>query len=385
MRRKALTRLMLAISLAGGISSAQAAPPWSKLVLFKHLEADPGEMYAIDANNGPWMIMAATFTGDGAAEQARKLVYELRHDFKMPAYTYQKKFEYSKPVAGKGSDAYGEPLKMRYNKHDDVVEIAVLIGDYPTVDDPEGQKVLRRVKHAKPKSLEVDAEKSRQSLAGLRAVQKRFKETVLPANSEELKRGPMGSAFIISNPHLPNEYFVPKGLDQFVIDMNKNVPHSRLDCPKPYTVKVATFTGHAILLDQKTVKALEGGAKPKSWLEEAAVNAHTLTEALRKKGYEAYEFHDRNSSIVTVGCFDSVGTRRQDGKIEINPAAHKVMLTFGAETKVVPGQAPEVGKPKKLANIPFDVQPVLVEVPKRTISADYGRTAEIRERGSATR
>jgi hypothetical protein len=259
------------------------------------------------------------------------------------------------------------------------------VGDFPTVDDPEGQKVLKRIKHTKPKTLEVEAEKSRQSLAGLRAVQKKFKESVLPADSDELKRGPMGNAFIISNPHLPNEYFVPKGLDQFVIDMNKNVPHSLLDCSKPYTVKVATFTGHAILLDQKTVKALESGAKPKSWLEEAAVNAHTLTEALRKKGYEAYEFHDRNSSIVTVGSFDSVGTRRQDGKIEINPAAHKVMLTFGAETKVTPGQAPEVGKPKKLANIPFDVQPVLVEVPKRTISADYSRTAEIRERGSATR
>jgi hypothetical protein len=383
---KALTWLSLAAILAwGGSTTLEAAPPWSKLVLFKHLEADPNEIYAIDANNGPWMIMAATFTGDGAAEQARKLVYELRHDFKLPAYSYQKKFEFSKPVTGKGRDAYGEPLKMRYNKHNDLVEIAVLIGDYPTVDDPEGQKVLKRIKFAKPKTLEVDAEKSRQSLAGLRAVQKRFKETILPADSDELKRGPMGSAFIISNPHLPNEYFVPKGLDQFVVDMNKDVPHSLLDCPKPYTVKVATFTGHAILLDQKTVKALENGAKPKSWLEEAAANAHTLTEALRKKGYEAYEFHDRASSIVTVGGFDSVGTTRADGKIEMNPAMHTVMRTFGAETKSAPGQPPQVGKPKKLASIPFDVQPVPVEVPKRSISADYGHTAELRERGTATR
>ena len=115
---------------------------------------------------------------------------------------------------------------------------------------------------------------------------------------------------------------------------------------------------------------------PKSYLEEAAKSAHLLTEALRKKGYEAYEFHDRSSSIVTVGGFDSVGTKRADGKIEINPAIHTIMRTFGAETKVEPGKAPQVGKAKKLADIPFDVQPVPVEVPRRTISTDYGRTAD---------
>ena len=39
-------------------------------------------------------------------------------------------------------------------------------------------------------------------------------------------------------------------------------------------------------------------------LEEAAENAHILTESLRQQGYEAYEFHDRDQSIVTVGSFD---------------------------------------------------------------------------------
>ncbi len=45
-------------------------------------------------------------------------------------------------------------------------------------------------------------------------------------------------------------------------------------------------------------------------------------------GYDAYEFHDRSSSIVTVGSFDSVGTRRRRGKIEINPTVHKIMPRF---------------------------------------------------------
>ena len=66
--------------------------------------------------------------------------------------------------------------------------------------------------------------------------------------------------------------------------------------------------------------------------------AHKLTLALRKKGYEAYEFHDRFSSIVTVGSFDSTGTPRADGKTEINPAAYKIMCAFRPETQNNLGQ-----------------------------------------------
>src|SRR3712207_8646609 len=51
--------------------------------------------------------------------------------------------------------------------------------------------------------------------------------------------------------------------------------------------------------------------------------------------------------------------------------SYKIMQTFGA-AKVEPGKAtPEVGKPKTLAGIPFDIQPMPVEVPQRMISSDY--------------
>jgi hypothetical protein len=181
----------------------------------------------------------------------------------------------------------------------------------------------------------------------------------------------MGQAFMVPNPLIPPEYFAPKGLDKLVVEMNKKVTHSLLDCPKRYTVKVATFNGHAIILDRKNAKALEEGKAPKSYLESAATNAHILTEALRQKGYEAYEFHDRGTSMVTIGSFDQAGTPRPDGKVEINPVIHKIMKTFGADTSVGPGAAPKVGKQKKLAGIPFDVQPMIVEVPRHNVSVDY--------------
>lgn len=358
--------------------SAEAAAPWNKLVLFRHLEADPHEMYPLADTNGPWTIMAATFSGDGAADQAKKLIYELRKDFKLPAYSYQKKFEYSKPVQGKGLTPKGEAPMMRYRQDDDVVEIAVVVGDFPSFDDPEAQKVLQRLKYAKPKTLEVAPEKSHQALASYRGLQKKARQAMFAKNDPNAGKGPMANAFVITNPILPPEYFVPKGVDKLVVEMNSGVPHSLLDCPGSYTVKVATFTGHAVILDKKRQEAIERGEMPKSYLEEAAKSAHLLTEALRKKGWEAYEYHDRNSSIVTVGSFQTVGSKRPDGKIEINPQVHKILKTFGAEAKLEPGKPAQVGEPKKLAGIPFDVQPVPVEVPKMGISNIYDRTANAR-------
>jgi hypothetical protein len=357
---------------------ADAAAPWSKIIGFRRLAADPTELYPVADTNGPWTIMAATFSGDGAEEQARKLIYELRSEYKLPAYSYQKKFEYSKPVQGKGLTPQGEAPMMRYRQDDDRVEIAVLVGDFMTVDDPQAQQVLKRLKAARPKTLEVDPEKSHQALAMYRGLQRKAKEALAAQGAKTDNRGPMANAFVVTNPILPPEYFVPKGIDKLVLEMNEAVPHSLLDCPGPYTVKVATFTGHSIILDQKKQDAISRGQMPKSQLEEAAKNAHILTEALRKKNYEAYEFHDRKSSIVTIGSFASVGTKRPDGKIEINPQIHQIMKTFGAQASIEPGQTAQVGQPKKLAGITFDITPIPVEVPKVSISNVYERTARAR-------
>ncbi len=201
-----------------------------------------------------------------------------------------------------------------------------------------------------------------------------IQQAVLPEGNPKKKRGPMRNAFITTNPLLPDEYFVPKGIDRLVLEMNEPVKFSLLDCPGKYTVKVATFTGR-VVIDQKQIQEIEKKNKPfDSQLADAADKAHRLTMALRQKGYEAYEFHDRYASMVTIGSFNSVGTPRPDGKIEINPQAHAIIETFGAERKVIPGQAaPQLGKPKSEAGIGLDIQPMLVEVPKRSLAAQYER------------
>src|SRR5690606_808432 len=113
-------------------------------------------------------------------------------------------------------------------------------------------------------------------------------------------------------------------VDDFVYEMNRPVKHSLLDCKGKYSVKVATFTG-TVIVNQKQIREVEKQGKFNSRLAEAALRAHELCEALRLKGYEAYEFHDRCASIVTIGSFDSVGTQRPDGKIDMNPKIYEVI------------------------------------------------------------
>src|SRR5262245_44745720 len=200
-------------------------------------------------DNGPWMILAATFTGDGADEQARALVDEFWQRYRMTAYAHEASFDYSeKKSPGRGVDEYGAPIRRRYQRGDHVCEIAVLVGNYPSVDDPDAQQMLEKIKTMQPDALRTDGEHTSQSMAQVRE----WQDQLLERLGKKRDRGPMGQAFLTRNPLLPREYFVPKGVDDFVTKMNRGVQHGLLDCPGQYTVKVATFRGQAILQTSAT-------------------------------------------------------------------------------------------------------------------------------------
>lgn len=368
-KRSARYGLACGVMLLLGNGPLMAAPPWQKLVVFRRIEADPGKSYALADSNGPWCILAKTFSGELAEKQAQELVLELRGRYKLPAYTHRMTFAFSGTVEGKGVDEFGEPKKMRYRRGSDVEEVGVMVGDFAAVDDPEAQKTLDRLKYLQPESLQLRENKQISSpLAGLRWMQ----QAILPEGDPRKELGPMKHAFLTTNPLLPREYFVPKGPDRLVKEMNKGVQYSLLDCPGRYTVKVATFTGQ-VIIDQRKIREIEEGKDIPSRLAEAADRAHRLTMALRKQGVEAYEFHDRYASLVTVGSFDSVGSPREDGKTEINPAIHQLLSKYAAPTTPPVGQPPGALCTRSLEGIPFDPQPVIVEVPQTLISSSYER------------
>ena len=389
-------RLLGPISLATLLTFAAhtwAAPPWMNMVpqAGKQLPSDPNADYTIQKSNGPFTIVAATFRGydpkpgtklaenktkqssKEAKQQAQELVVELRKRYKLAAYVHDRIDDYSERQSGNGIDRYGRPKRMKYLNDDDslVSEIAVLVGDFPWLEDPECQSVLKQIKAMHPDSLDVDRGKGSCLITfGVQAA-------AFGANDIRHERAPMAKAFVTRNPLLPPETAQNKGVDKMVADMNKEVEFSLLKCKGKYTVQVATFTGE-VIIDQRKIQEVQGRENAgQSKLAEAAEKAHNVTIALRKLNYEAYEFHDRSSSIVTVGSFDSTGVPRADGKTEINPVAFKIIETFKAkDPNNKPGQtsfAPSGAlAPERAAGVSMDVQPMMVEVPRRSVSADYG-------------
>jgi hypothetical protein len=371
---------------------------------------------SLTQENGPWMIVAASFSGEGAQEQAKALAQEFRTRYRLTAYLHEMSFKLGEGRPGQGLDEYGAPVRRRFRRGDEVRELAVLVGDFTSIDDPDAQETLDRIKTLRPDALNVDADETAQSMAQVR----RFEDALLEKLGKPRKRGPMAQAFLTRNPLLPREYFVPKGVDPFVAKMNDGVKHSLLDCAGKYTIKVATFRGKTTLQtsakEDTSAKSFWGArrAADDNPLVEAAENAHLLTEELRAAGWEAFEFHDRTESIVTIGSLAEVAQRLPDGRILAVPAAERIFRTFGAaydtpadpltgigndeatqrrvdqeeqqfnmrlsqQGQIVPGLNPKhvkiftgSGKRRKLERIiPMDPTPQVIEVPRRSISSAY--------------
>lgn len=365
--RSSLVYLLLGCAILFANSPAMAQRKFANFASFKRVDANPTKNYALTEASGPWLIMAASFAGPGAENEARQLVLELRKRYKLTAYTHAAKFDFTEAVVGKGIDRYGNPKRMKHNTAKEYNEIAVLVGDFPNINDPQLQQTLKQLKYLRPTALSAEGVPTTQRFANLRTVQ-RYLDTRI--NQKRQTKGPLGSAFVARNPMLPQEYFTPTGFDSFVQNMNKGVKHSLLKCPKAYSVRVATFRGNAII-DQGEIAKIQKNGGMKSQLTLAAENAHRLTDLLRKRGVEAYEFHDRHESIVTVGSFDQVGTPRDDGKIEIDQRVYKVITNYGPSKKKLPNGTETGMLPKSLEGISFDLQPVPVAVPRRSIAADY--------------
>lgn len=371
MSRRAIVVLLSLVAQAWTVQDVSAKSPLLSLLPFKRVDADHNKDYTLSENNGPWLILAATFGGAEGEGQARELVLELRRRYKLPAYLHRRtaseRFD-QEEIRGLTYDKYGAPKRMKYKRNAQHDAIAVLVGDFNSIDDAKLEDSLERIKHMRPDCLDLKKRgRTMQHFAGLRDAYRR-----VSGDKRRRERGPMGRAFVAPNPLLPKEYFAPGGLDDFVRDLNRSVKFSLLNNPGQYTVRVATFRGDQTI-NQTKVQELERSGRFSDKLEFAADKAHRLTVALRKRDVEAYEFHDRNESIVAIGSFDSEGTTLANGTIDINPEIYHIMKTYGARPRQLPGQGVLGLQPTQVDGIPFDVQPLPMKVPRRSIAQDYAR------------
>jgi hypothetical protein len=376
-RRPFAASLLAAATLA--VATPAAAQGWLPASWFSAPDAvDPQAMHPLAERDGPWLVLATTFRGETARVDAKALAQELRSRHKLRAYTHEKAFDFTGEQRGIGFNPDGTPKRMRYANAAAVVEVAVLVGDFSSFEDARGQKLLRHIKQLRPESLGGGHAKSR------------LLSDFLQANRQHAEaataKPPLHAAMLIPNPLLPADYFTRQTVDEFVIAMNADVAHSLLDCPGRYTVRVATFTGSGTFetgsgsapepatgfVDMNRFLAvLKGsgwqdprleGIEQESRLVEAAARAHQLTEALRRAGWQAWEFHDRDSSIVSVGSLDQLAVPGEDGRPVPHPEIARITVGLGPDQAALArGQI----MPRSFGGIMLDMQPQPIDVPRR--------------------
>lgn len=278
------------------------------------IENVKGKEYHLTPKHGPWMIMVTSFRnvrdpemkkeGLTAEQAAAELVFELREKG-IPAYTYAQD-------AVKGEldthNRLGREDRRIYAAQRDM--ICVLAGNYESIEDSVGQKTLTLIKKFQPKFL-----KDSKNGAILRP--------------DAVQRGPLAGAFMTINPLRDPADIVQKTVDKETKYLNTGIEYSLVKNPHKYTVLVAKFEGKsATPLGNSTFRTkatsfdvhLQENRSGFNILR-AGEDAEQLVRLLRNKKSqsgvtqvshtdnvgldEAYVYHDKFQSIVTIGGFDS--------------------------------------------------------------------------------
>ncbi len=329
---------------------------------FGKVEAVKGKRYKLSSQHGPWMIMAASFrdvpierrteTGLSAWQAADMMVYELRK-LGVPAYTYLQDMKMGELKEFSSGSVVGEEKKY-VAQHE---AVAVLAGNFSSAEDKNAKAILNYLKNEFEPEFLNDA-----SNGGLIAR--------TPGRPKPLSR-----AHMTVNPLMDAEDVKRNSMDPLVKKLNSDMEYSLLKNKGKYTLRVATFEGTSVVQvgNQTSGKAQNYFNKVMgSNLYSAGDQAWELTEVLRsasKYGYgrdfDAYIYHDRYKSIVTIGAFDSPNDTRiaqiaeqfrgKERTYEGNDVLTAEIFTIPRNLK--PGVPPE-----KMWM--FDVRPKLEEVPK---------------------
>jgi len=341
------------------------------------IEAVRGKEYKLTPKHGPWMIMVTSFRdvkdedrkekGLSAAEAAAELVFELRSNG-IPAYTFAQDGKVEKIDT---IDRLNRPDQRIYASQRDM--ICVLAGNYDlsaTESFADSGRQSASLKNKKDDKIADDT---------LRYVKAYFPKFLKEEKSGGIfrltpgRKGPLSGAFLTINPLLKPSDVLQRKPDPEVLALNSGIDNALVSLKKPYTVKVATFSGRSVTplgnsmfasneerFDAKLAKPRDADSYD---LNRAGEDATQLAHALRARQFEAYVYHDRFQSIVTVGGFDSPD----------DPQIRRIAAQLGAK----PGTDPATGNEGMIAEVLtlkladgrqqawiFDPQPQLMATPR---------------------
>jgi hypothetical protein len=270
-----------ATALPGPIPVDEIKPPTIEL------PDEPIEPYQLDKTHGPFMVQAKVFRGPDAQKMALVLCKELRQ-MGFHAYILRlKDFPLRSYIRGIPIQAPSETMTSNTKFPEKVRtfdEAAVLVGDAKTLE--EQIKLWHEVKKLKPKCLEQ-----------------------MPTLFKWREGGGLSRALRTTNPYVPAQYLFPRTNDKLVVHMNSGL-RSIANCPGSYSLQVAQFSGRTTFnpMDQM----FQGKESLKSSpLRTAHDDAERMADKLAKNpeiqklGLPVYTYHDRTSSQVFVGSFNS--------------------------------------------------------------------------------
>lgn len=307
------------------------------------IDAVRGKAYTLNGKHGPWMIMVTSFWPTSpehekqSAKAANELVYQLRKKG-VPAYIHKQEEQVEEIES---LDRTGRRRHKKLTSQHGMV--AVLAGNYHNPDDKVAQQTLKFVKKFNPK-VSVDWQ---------------GRQMEIPL---DLKK-----SFMTRNPMLSPEELARKNRDPLIVKLNSSGEHSLFDNRGKYTLVVAAFYGKS-QIKPTSFGAFDRMIKNQSniSLDDAAHDSWELMTLLRKQGFDAYVYHERFRSIVTVGAFKSSNDGQIARLVELFRAKEKI----NPETKQPALIAEAVQIPGKRKNDPplksfmLDPAPQLMEVPR---------------------
>jgi hypothetical protein len=292
------------------------------------LPDEPIEPYLLTKKDGPFMVIARVFRGPDASRLALVLAKELRTEYGLPAYIFQKKvFPGGSMLRGVPptvpSEVMAPDVKLP-EKIRTIDEAAVLVGNAQTFAEQE--KLWRDVRKIQPRCLEK-------------------------MSSPFPWRKGLNSALRTTNPYIPAQNLYPRTQDKLVMQMNNGL-HSVVHCPGQFSLQVAEFSGRSTF-DFNT----PGGPThiltnlKESPLRTAHDDAERMAEKLAKSpeiqalGQPVYVYHDRATSKVFIGSFNApqdpnaVNIRRQLVKDAYVLSDKKQRGRGATDTMIVPALA----------------------------------------------
>jgi hypothetical protein len=355
--RALFTAIVAVVLMAGVLTPTFAAGPKGKI------DANPNKRYPLTKRNGPWLIMVATMRdipghedqGLSAQQAADEMVLALR-TIGIPAYTFKQSQVIDEVKLPSRSS--GESVARSYIAQQGAV--VVCAGNYANASNKTAQKTLTWIKH-----------KFAERLGGLLTDPRAG--AVYRATPG--RRSPFARAFLMPNPMLNPKELAGATRDPLLVNLNSDMEHTLMKCRGKYSLVVKTFRGKSTMHINKAALEKNAGNLDKKFgttLDDAGLNAWRMTEALRNakslgydQDYEAYVYHDRHQSIVTIGSFAS----------KTDPRIAAYIRKFRTKSRPHPktGQPILAGElftvPRRPKNtLPdyswvFDPMPELIEVP----------------------